>query len=109
MTSLGCVHRHFRRHKACTRMGLHLDETQHAVIPPDHVDFTVLPCCAEISRDDAVSQAAEIEVRFHLTATGSSKVWRQLVAEVLRSCAQRARDNLREPYHGLAKNDSGAP
>jgi len=109
MTSLGCVHRHFRRHKACPRMGLYLDETQHPVVPSDHVDFAVVPRRTKIPRDNAIAQAAEIEVRFHLAATGSSEVRRQLIPKVLRSCPQRARDKSSEPRHGLANDDSCAP
>lgn len=96
---LGCIDGHLRRHEAWVRMCLHFYEAKYASVPSDQVDLTSTMGRTEVLRDDTIALVSEVEVRFHLAATGRDKVLRIFSAKTPGRNVQEPRDESSEVEH----------
>jgi hypothetical protein len=57
---------------------LDLDETEHISVPPDEINFSMMPCRTEIACDHDVTAMPKIEVSVFLAAPSGAKIGRPL-------------------------------
>jgi hypothetical protein len=102
------VHRDLRRHQSLLRVRLHLDKAQHAFIPADDVNLSVVAGRAIVLRHDAITQAAKIEVGFHFAASCRVKVTGRRPTKTLGCRAQKAGHPSNQPEHTLSPDGVSA-
>lgn len=79
---------------------LHLHKAENAPVPADEIDFAAIVRQSDVSRDEAITEALQIEVGFGFAALAEDEVCRLALgwaAEFL----QRANDQVSQVAHGV--------